>query len=507
MFLATTLMSYALFADDLSSLLRKKEAPQMSSQKTAIDSLVSPAQPTTTNNPPATSPTTNSTGATEAASNSAEGAAGAELNSNIVSAVPEAPIVQKLPAACKQLESEFSNNLKSTCGTVVAAATACGKTYATSAKICNTETNPNLLSTMTQIQGIMSGVQGAGLTDSCGTFSKIMNLGKLGMAAYTTFCGVQQKLCDVGCSKSLNAIQNFEEMVTTGLEMLQACANEPHPSEGGKCVNDVGVINTQIIPILKNEQAPKNTTIAHKTKVCKVDMLSLMGMGALNIASLAQAKGVSDKCEKETAAAEAAKAPETSLVDCARAENSDKPICICKANPRMKGCEGVPTSAVTHSALNSSNGTGLASNRNPGSLTAAPGAATDATAAFPKTSSGNGQDGVGGPGGGSSAGLGASSGSANSAENTTGQAASKDSANILDSSGGGGGGGFRGGGFGSYTSPQYRAKLKAFANRNGIGAKIAGRSWTDQVTATGGKSNFEKIKARYQENKASLLSK
>jgi hypothetical protein len=455
-------------------------------------------------------------------------------NANLEAAKPDAPIGKQLEP-CLKMSSEVGKTLIPFCEKAISAAKACASKYQTSASLCNTDTNPDLLSTMAQIQAALSAVQGSGIVDSCSTFSKIMNLGKLGMAAYTAVCGVQQKLCDVACSDAVSSIEAVEAAIPAVSAKLTTCmaATPPNPEAAALCAKDQGIISSAIIAALKTEKTPEKNTIAGKTKVCKIDMLSLMGMGLMNVLSLAQAKGVSDKCEKETAAD--AKAAEqacsnvankdradcactiaanktlsycaTGLVDCGLSENADKPLCICKANPRMKGCEGVSTSLATNSALNSGNGSGLSTSRTPGSLTGTPATATDAINLFPNKK-GNGQDGVGSASFGGASGAGLSGGSASSTDATDKAAAAagaKDSANILESGGGGGGGGR---GIGStYTSPEYRSKLKAFAAKNGIGSKIAGSSWGDQVTATGGKSNFDKVKARYQENKSTLLAK
>jgi len=532
---------------------------QQTSQEPAVDasfiSFVPVANKLTeqlkTNSTEPTSPQTTSTSrdmdgpvetgtpaATEASTPAAAAGDSPAANAKLKAAKPPPPIVAQL-APCNSMASSIGKTLTQYCTNVKTTAEACTAKYQTSADLCSTDTNPNLLSTMTQIQAMMSAVQGAGLTDSCSAFSKIMNIGKLGMAAYTTVCGVQQKLCDVACSKAVSAIEALDGAVTEILPKLATCITQAtaaqDPKTAAECKTDQATVSGPITAALKTEKTPVTNTVAGKTKVCKVDMLSLMGMGLMNVLSLAQAKGVSDQCEKDTAANDAAKAAEqactnvankdradcactiaanktlsycaTGLVDCGLSENSDKALCICKANPRMKGCEGVSTSLATNSTLNTGNGGGLSTSRNPGSLTGTPSTAADATNLFPNKK-GNGQDGVGsasGAGGASGAGLsGDSAGGGATDKAAVAAAASKESANILESGGGGGGGR----GFGStYMSPEYRSKLKAFADRNGIGSKIAGSGWGDQVTATGGKSNFDKVKTRYQENKSTLLAK
>lgn len=406
--------------------------------------------------------------------------------------------------------------------------------------LCHTEKNQSIASTVTLIQ---AGVGAAGsIIDACNDFGKFMNIAQQGMTAYTLACGGAQVACKMKCGSAKTAIDSFVTG-SKGLltKLATACATEISAAGANAMAveTDCNTVTAQIsrisdLYIPKDNAAPFG--VLKKAEICVVSIPSLLASGVVGIAAFANAKSRSDKCKEDAKAEKLAKAAErscenvankdradcsctlqqnkklsycaTGLVDCGLTENSDKPICICKANPRMKGCEGVSTSIATNSALSSGDGSGL-TNRSPGSLTNAPSAAADGSG-FPKDTSGNGQDGRGSSlsaSSGSSAGLGSDSASSPTEKTSTATTTSKDSANILDSSGGGGGGGFRVGGFGGGSSVDYRNKLKAFADKNGIGSRLAGNSWGDQVTTVGGKSNFDKIKTRYQENKASLLSK
>lgn len=112
-----------------------------------------------------------------------------------------------------------------------------------------------------------------------------------------------------------------------------------------------------------------------------------------------------------------------------------------------------------------------------------------------------------GGGGGGGAGLGGVGGGSGSgrdpADDKTGQKALN--ANILGGGGGGGGGGGWGArGGGSDSSKGYRSYLPGGDKDPN---KMAGQqSWTKEVTGQGGKSNWEKVKDRYRDNKSTLLS-
>lgn len=472
------------------------------------------------------------------------------------------PSKVKLSLECAQLESASAGPSEVAADTAIALGKICGtlKTADESCdgifsgdygvnRICHTENNESIATSITMIQTLMS--VASGVTNACSNFGKAMDLAKKAMTLYTTACTAAQVACNSKCGTAYTALQNYNAAIKKGVATLQSgCKAEMAQAQAANLPAQAVAIDKHCMQVYtvamatsKITEADASPTIsptgaANKSKICSISVPAMLGTAIINLGSLAQSKAQSDQCKEDAAAKQAAADAEksctnvankdrpdcactiaanktlsycaTNMVDCGLSENADKPLCICKANPRMKGCEGVSTSLATNSTLNSGSGGGLSSSRNPGSLVNTPATANDA-ANFPKSTSGNGQDGVGsaagGGSGGSSAGLSSSSGGGDAAQKAAEKAAGKDSANILES-GGAGGGGFRSSGFGGgYSSPDYRSKLKAFASKNGIGAKIAGSSWNDQVTATGGKSNFEKVKTRYQENKSSLLAK
>lgn len=467
----------------------------------------------------------------------------------------------KMSLECAQYDSVTAGPSKIAAETAIALAKKCSTVKTTDEscdeifsgeygvnRLCHTENNESIATSITMIQTLMS--VASGVTNACNNFGKAMDIAKKAMTLYTTACTVAQVACSSKCGAALTALQAYNTEVKTMMPTLQegckvelqtarAANSEPEAIAIDKHCMAVYKVATGTTKITLEDASPavSPTGVANKSKICAISVPAMLGTAIINLGSLAQSQAQSDQCKADAAALQAAKDAEqsctnvankdradcactipanktlsycaTNIVDCGLSENADKPLCICKANPRMKGCEGVSTSLATNSTLNSGGSSGLSSSRNPGSLVNTPAAAAN-VAAFPKSMAGNGQDGVGnanGGSGGSSAGLSASSdGGGKAAEKAAEKTAGKDSANILDSNGGGGGG-FRSSGFGGYSSPEYRSKLKAFADKNGIGSKIAGSSWGDQVTTTGGKSNFEKIKTRYQENKSSLLSK
>ncbi len=478
------------------------------------------------------------------------------VNVEISKARGPSPVSSELKPKCEALASitgvstvatKASAALVPVCNNIITTDSACdgifSGDYGVNA-LCHTENNESIATSVTMIQTLMS--VASGVTNACNNFGKAMDIAKKAMTLYTTACTAAQVACNAKCGGALKVLEGYNTAARKDLTaMIAACekemlANQPAADSIDKHCLAVYKATMATLEVTQTEAIPAKSPkgVANKAQICKISVPSILTAALVNLGSLAQSKAQSDQCKEDAAAKQAAADAEksctnvankdrpdcactiaanktlsycaTNMVDCGLSENADKPLCICKANPRMKGCEGVSTSLATNSTLNSGSGGGLSSSRNPGSLVNTPATANDA-ANFPKSTSGNGQDGVGsaagGGSGGSSAGLSSSSGGGDAAQKAAEKAAGKDSANILES-GGAGGGGFRSSGFGGgYPSPDYRRNIKAFASKNGIGAKIAGSSWNDQVTATGGKSNFEKVKTRYQENKSSLLSK
>lgn len=424
------------------------------------------------------------------------------------------------------------------CGPLKAADQACFGIFETTKKMCFTEENENISSSIAVIQGLMA--VASGVTNACNNFAKAMNVAKMGMAAYTAACGAAQVACNSKCGAAEKSLNDFGTALKAAEAGIAGCLTEAGLKKSNTVTFEIGIAMetacsaakgaiTQVSAKIQPEWTASGATITAKASVCKISVPEMLGTALINLGAIAQGMAQSDQCKADAEAQAACTNPANAqradcvaaaactnpvnkdradckslIVDCGMSENTDKPICICKANPRMAGCEGVSTSLATNSALGAGNASGLGSSRLPnGGLVNAPAlAATGAPFEIPKN--GNGTDGSGGSGGGGASSAGLSGGSGGSPEKTSADG-SKDAgnANILSTEGGGGGG-FKSG-FGGYSSPEYRDKLKSFANKNGIGAKIAGNGWKNQVTDTGGKSNFEKVKTRYQENKSTLL--
>ena len=465
----------------------------------------------------AATPVSNAASAAEPAAS----VAGSAQNAKILSA--EGPTgLESLVELCGALLSPIAkSSLTALCTSLQEAAISCSSKFSASASVCNTETSPSLISSLSQIQGLMGVAQG--ITNSCNTFSKAMNIAKMGMAAYTTTCGILQKTCDLSCSRSSAELTKFQSAVAAVQAKLSACAAEVMNPMVSLCSQDLIFLQGNIDPLIKKELAPTGSTLVAKASVCKVDIATLLGMSIINLGTLAQSQAMSEQCKKDTAATTTpAKVDCTkdenkekteckvasTTVDCGLSANADKPICICKANPRIQGCSGVDTTLATNSKLSSGGSGGSSLNGTSGGLTTA--ANTNNGSQFPSDlaknnkNDGSGTGGLGAGGGASSAGLsGSSGGSAGNGDKLENNATTAKADILGGDSGGGGGGGFR---FPYSSSSAQKSQLRNLAQIN-AGKKMAGQDWKSQVTSNAGKSNFDKIKVRYNENKATFLNR
>lgn len=438
---------------------------------------------------------------------SAADPAGFSAKANIEAGKPPSTFTNEIKTNCFLESTQAQSALKTLCTEAPESTASCSENFVPAGTACNPDTNSSVLQQTALIQTLLSTAQG--LTDSCSTFSKAMSLGKAAMAAYTAYCSAKRQMCDSSCSKSVTLVKQMNSNANAVYLKLgtTTCSNTATAEECARENNDKARVK-EIIRITSSESQNTSPTVANKLKVCATDMTTLLGLGVANIASLAQAKSASDQCDKQTAANDskaAADANASTTVDCGLAANADKPICICKANPRLKGCEGVSTSLATNSTMStggsgSTSGKGLAGNVGNGTDSAA-------NKQFPsdlaKANKNDGTSSGSGMGGASSAGLTGSTDSGSGSEAQLAKNSSAGNANILTTESGGGGG-YR---FGFGSSSANRNPARGVANAGGAKGKLSAMDWSNQVTSVAGKSNFDKIKTRYNENRTSLLAR
>lgn len=399
--------------------------------------------------------------------------------------------------------------------------------------LCHTEKNESIANSVALIQGVMGAA--SSIVDSCNDFGKAMNIAQKAMTLYTTACGAAQVACKMKCSGATAKTESFmAETQALLTQLAEGCKAEiTAASSNPATVSQVQLMTAHCNAVLNAINLVRSTSVPQddaapfgikkKAEICVVSVPQLLLNGVIGIAAFANAKAQADKCKKDAQAKDDAKKscanpenkdrpdcidPSRVALNCNLSENADKTQCICKANPRLKGCPGeLTTNSNTDSGVNTSRATG-------DSRTPSGGVATDGGSA--ETGSGSGSDTgkndgsgtgavAGGLGGGGLGGAGSGSGSGSS-DGKSGDEKSGLNANVLDGGGGGFGGGFRFSGSGLGAN-DYKSKLRDFAAKNNLGKNLAGNAWKQQVTGGNGRSNFDKVKVRYQEQSSTLINK
>ncbi|MEK2645791.1 hypothetical protein [Bdellovibrio sp. BCCA] len=403
---------------------------------------------------------------------------------------------------------------------------ACVKTQSAASYVCSEKTSPKLQETLNQMN-IYANMFGAafGINDSCSGMGQAMSTVKAGLTAYVTACSTARAACELSCStvqtnlkrilEIVNAHESFSCSVdpkTPAVQMgtaLSACADfialrdakfEEIKSIANKDNDEKGKIDTE------------NKSIALKNVACTYSYVNMVASAVTGIASMIDSMKQASACE-EASRGTASVAAADMCSDSTKAKteecvcrNPNSPECICIKNPRTAGC----ANTLQKSALTDSSGikTGATDKNNLQAKSEGPGLSNTPNGidGFRNPSSSDG--GGGSLPAGSSAGLSGGAGGGSGAAPGGHDGANKKSlnSNVLDGASGGGGGGRFGSSFSSgSSSSQYRAYLPGGAKdpNKGVGGQEA---WVKEVTGSGGKSNWEKVKNRYQDNKNTLLN-
>lgn len=386
----------------------------------------------------------------------------------------------------------------------------CAKSQATASWVCREETSPKLAETVAMINTGFSTITAVAVKDTCSNVAKILDLAKAGMTAYTTICGGARASCEVTCSSSLDGLTKAQQTLKR-MPGSWSCIPS-NPVMGAQCniAQQEYMASIQELEGLLAKDAPPadGRAIAGKSRACTYNYGQLVASGIAGIASLIQSFNSAKECEKDSDGAETP--PVASLQEkCANSANAQLPECICIADPRTAGCSntlekaGLSAGDIASLTLNPS----TPSDRSTASVADLGLGGSDLDPNLPPAEGSDSGGLPGAPTGGGGAGLGSSGGGFGGGPNTgDGKSAKGLNTNILSGTGGGGGGGFGswGGGSGNSNS-RLRSYLPGGAKDPNKG--MAGQqNWSKEVTGQGGKSNFEKVKDRYRDNKNTLLN-
>jgi len=379
----------------------------------------------------------------------------------------------------------------------------CNTSHTGANTLCSFVTNPKVLAVQ-QLMAVATPIitKSSSARESCEILEKTNKVGQFGMAAANVMCLGTKTTCDVSCAagtKQLTAMNNPISIIqmdapVASKAMLAAVANE------AKLIG-VNVLN------------------------CKKHSLSAASMLAATVTLATSSKSAENCKEKLTAggggaSGMAAGAIVTTAEHCSKPENANSSVCRCTQNPNADGCFGSFAGVKGVATQNKNSGSGMASNS---------GSSSGVTAAGPlsneqKQALGfNTQDknknasadsmmagglatanGVGSSSDGSGSGLVDENGQNIKTDTTKKSALSSFSFGSLS----GGLGSF----FGSNKGGKNAAALKVLDPQKAkeqelaIKRKLASEQLRSEVSMASGKSNFDKIRNRYQMSTSSLFN-
>ncbi|WP_413582932.1 hypothetical protein [Bdellovibrio sp. HCB288] len=393
-----------------------------------------------------------------------------------------------------KLKEEYQNNR-----------TACIDRQKYAAYACLENWSPAIQDGVAAVNTLMSTVGSAAVKDSCSNFAKAMDIAKYAMTAYTGACGTMKAGCGLSCVAARDALDSLYKKMYGNTVIT--CVNQTTcPADRTTYQN----ARAKLAQTLKQElDKGNNLSIAGKAEVCTGKYAQLAISAAAGIFGIAQSLKQGESCEEESSA-DASTAGATTAETCAVAANANLPECICLKNPMLEGCG----STAAKASMNASGG-GLSalsagsSEAGTDGLTAADLASgsTDPDISGARNPS-SAASGAGAPVGGGGANLGGGSGfggAGAAGEEKSGQKALD--TNILGGAGGGGGGGGMWGGGGDADSDKsgYRSYLPGGA-KDPLKMNGGTSNASKEVTGQGGKSNWEKVRERYQDNRSSLIN-
>ena len=387
----------------------------------------------------------------------------------------------------------------------------CQGAQSRAATVCIADNSDALSDGITLINGLLSAGGAASVYDKCTTFGKAMDIGQKALAAYTAACTVARQPCVFFCGDVKGALVKL----TAALKKVPPsgpCENggnspplpmAPSPMDAA-CAQAYSSFKTALPKVesaIKAELDEGNIkSTGGKLSRCDRKYWQNVASAGVGIMQLANSLKQGAKCQYESSATTAAATP-----TCDIPANANLPECICKANPRTAGCSN---GLANVGELNSGSGQVVAGKGLVPDAAVGPIGGGDSTsiAQGEKSPGGSGAGGAGAPtgggpslgsiGGGSGSGVGEKGGGKGSGLNT----------DILSGAGGGGGGGGYGGrgsgsdsasrGLRSYLPGGEKDPKRGLAGQ-GVGSK--------EVTGQAGKSNWEKVRDRYIDNKNSLI--
>ncbi len=406
----------------------------------------------------------------------------------------------------------------------------CESRYPKAVRMCASELSPEIQNFSKIAPTLIAGA--ATLADQCSGMAKYANLGQIAVTAFNGICSGAKVFCNNSCGVAARNAKMLAGMVETirakirtectpasvDNNLLFNCGGASGSGRVTISYSSIDDFNTAVVQD-SNEQLESSgeygvQSAAFRNSKCNDVALQVGSSIPAVIQYFQQANADADKCKKDS---EGGTGNEISVaaLDC-MGRDANTPECICIKNPRTTGCANGYSNgsqdytlssgglAATSARAGNAMGAGTTNSLGGGFATqsAYPGGPNDYSGKA--KSGGAGSAGGGGGSGGGKAGIAAGSAGGNPLAATA--------ANKLDisgdeaSAGGGGGGrGRSGSGYGSGGSRYGGLNAYAPGGAKDPNRKLAGWSLPKDITGQSGKSNWEKVRDRYNDNRPSLM--
>lgn len=378
---------------------------------------------------------------------------------------------------------------------VEAGVAACTGATVSTDNMCGGDTSPGIVTFMSEYGPLLQMASTMmSMKDSCSSLSDLLKKASLALTAYQTACAVAMMDCKTACSKLKSSLAKLESTITKQAipQAEMACAQSMYM--GPSCAE----AKTALPQMAATAKKMSGTEIKVTTACKGYDAMRNAAIAGI-IQSVAQMK-TAKNCENNTG--DGASIAANACIDQKNPYYVSK-NCQCARNELPAGeCQGISVAAVGGTG-GSGVRVGTGGGTETGTADVGGGGGESQAFAVPKSSEGGGSAAAGAPvGSGMSAGGGGGSG----AFGMDGSGAAKKlNANILGGFGGGGGGG----GGSNGAGPGYGEVDKKLQEHGPGGKNDPSRSIASQiakeVTAQGGRSNWEKVRARYKDNQRTLL--
>lgn len=380
----------------------------------------------------------------------------------------------------------------------------CVSTHSGAAYACLENLSPNILTGVTTLNTLLSTIGSVAVKDQCSKFASAMDIAKAAMTAYTAACGAAKAGCGFYCVSARNSIKKVLGTKSvadcSGAGQQMAACNEAQREYTASLGRMTG--------LMKQELGNNKKSMSGKAALCTEKYANLLTSAVAGIAGLMNSIKQGKECEEESAGDTAQAGADPLKEKCSDPANAQLPECICLKNPRTPGCSNAyqkPGELSSGGAIS----TGATDRTNVAAAGGGPDLGpTGGPGMEQREPNSTGSDGgVGAPAGGGGAGLGGgglSGGGAAGGDKSENAKKGLDTNILAGTGGGGGGGGWGSGGGSSAGNSKYSSYLPGGKNDPNKG--MAGsQAWTKEVTGQGGKSNWDKVKERYRDNKSTLL--